>query len=346
MSPRFSIIIPVFNVEKYLEECLQSLLNQTFKDFEVLCVENASTDNSREILADFSKKYSRIIPFYMDENLGPAKARNMAIKEAKGEILCFLDSDDYVKEDYFASINQAFLENDTDIVEFDFEQFREKDSTTIKNPRFVTLKNIFSLDFKHKSSYLFNECKDIGLEVLGFYSVRRAYKKNFILNNEIFYQENARISEDVIFEVKCNLLAQKKIVVINKPLYIYRIRQGSLSSDVTGKNLDIFKVSDNVENFLKEHNLFNEYEKAFNSFKLKEFCTYISNVNNDNLLTYQKEAQKRLSPKDYKELIRYYHGRHGILNNILSLRNIRHEGKRTKVLTILGLQIKLYEKKN
>ena len=70
MSPRFSIIIPVFNVEKYLEECLQSLLNQTFKDFEVLCVENASTDNSREILADFSKKYSRIIPFYMDENLG------------------------------------------------------------------------------------------------------------------------------------------------------------------------------------------------------------------------------------------------------------------------------------
>lgn len=113
-NPKISIIVPVYNVEKYLSKCLNSLINQTLAELEILCVNDGSTDNSAKILADFAKMDSRIKVFFQ-ENSGQSAARNLAIERATGEYLGFVDSDDWVDLDYFEKLYNTAKKYDCDI---------------------------------------------------------------------------------------------------------------------------------------------------------------------------------------------------------------------------------------
>ena len=117
--PKFSIVIPVYNVEDYIERCLESIKKQTFKDYEVIVVNDGTKDNSMEIV----KKYSYTI--INQKNQGLSMARNNAVKKAKGEYLIFLDSDDYWDKDLLNEINKS-LDNDPDLVRFQIKQVDEK----------------------------------------------------------------------------------------------------------------------------------------------------------------------------------------------------------------------------
>lgn len=94
MLPKISIIIPVYNAEKYLHECLDSVVSQTFKDIEIICIDDGSADNSYQVLQGYADKDSRFV-ILQQENKGAGAARNKGIEIAKGEFLAFLDSDDY-----------------------------------------------------------------------------------------------------------------------------------------------------------------------------------------------------------------------------------------------------------
>ena len=102
---KFSIIVPVYNVEKYLEKCLESILNQTFKDFEAIIVNDGSTDNSQEIIDKYVNKDQKIFKSFKKENGGLSDARNFGIERAKGEYIVFLDSDDYIDENLLNTLN-------------------------------------------------------------------------------------------------------------------------------------------------------------------------------------------------------------------------------------------------
>ena len=94
---KVSVIVPVYNVESYLEECLESLVNQTLKDIEIICINDASTDNSLQILKEYKKKYSKLIQIIdLKKNVGLGYARNNGLDKAQGEYIAFVDSDDYV----------------------------------------------------------------------------------------------------------------------------------------------------------------------------------------------------------------------------------------------------------
>ena len=109
-----SVIVPVYNVEEYLEECLNSILVQTYTNLEILIVNDGSTDNSLEILQEFSQRDSRITIF-TKENGGLSSARNLAIDEAKGEYFTFIDSDDYIEENYIEYLMKSLIDNEADI---------------------------------------------------------------------------------------------------------------------------------------------------------------------------------------------------------------------------------------
>ena len=111
---KVSVIVPVYNVEKYLERCLDALVNQTLTDIEIICVNDGSTDNSLEILDRYSKKDERIFVLNQ-ENKGVSIARNEALKLAKGEFIGFVDSDDWVDIDYYEKLYNAAKNNDCDI---------------------------------------------------------------------------------------------------------------------------------------------------------------------------------------------------------------------------------------
>ena len=103
---KISIIVPVYNVEKYLERCLDSLINQTLKDIEIICINDGSTDNSSEILKEYAKKDSRII-IINQNNQGISVARNNGMNKAKGKYIGFVDSDDWVDLDFFEKLYKA-----------------------------------------------------------------------------------------------------------------------------------------------------------------------------------------------------------------------------------------------
>ena len=128
--PKVSIIIPVYNAEKYLNQCLESLCNQTLTDFEVVCINDGSTDSSLEILQDFASKDSRFI-IIDKKNEGQGVARNIAIKQAKGEYLLCLDSDDWLETDALEKAYNKITTDNTDILFFDVYNYSEKNKKKI-----------------------------------------------------------------------------------------------------------------------------------------------------------------------------------------------------------------------
>src|SRR5574344_661413 len=114
MEKKVSIIIPVYNTEEYLDECLQSLINQTLKDIEIICIDDGSTDCSAEILHEYSLKDSRI-KVLKQRNYGQSAARNKGLMFANGEYISFLDSDDFISEDMLEKLYCKAKEQNTDI---------------------------------------------------------------------------------------------------------------------------------------------------------------------------------------------------------------------------------------
>ena len=124
MTPLISVIIPVYNVEKYLRECLDSVINQTYKNLEIICVNDCSTDSSPEILEEYAKKDRRIIIKKNPKNIGLGLTRNEGIKIASGEYIHCLDSDDWLELDAY-EILVKYLDNDVDAVRFTYTSHDE-----------------------------------------------------------------------------------------------------------------------------------------------------------------------------------------------------------------------------
>ena len=114
---KISIIVPVYNTEKYLGVCLDSLISQTYKDIEIICVDDGSTDNSLQILNDYAAKDSRI-KILTQKNQGPSVARNLGLEKAKGEYITFVDSDDWVSIDMCEKIYSKAIDTNADLVLF------------------------------------------------------------------------------------------------------------------------------------------------------------------------------------------------------------------------------------
>ena len=114
---KVSVIVPVYNVEDYLGRCLDSLIDQTFDDYEIICINDCSPDNSADVLCNYQSEYPNLIKVYHNkENMGLGKTREKALTLAKGDYILFIDSDDYVKSDYISSYIKAIEENDYDII--------------------------------------------------------------------------------------------------------------------------------------------------------------------------------------------------------------------------------------
>lgn len=114
--PKVSVIIPVYNTEKFLRKCLDSVCNQTLQDIEIICINDCSTDGSLEILREYARKDNRIKLIELLENCGAAKARNIGIDIAEGEYLGFIDSDDYIDLDFYENLYAKAIETSADVV--------------------------------------------------------------------------------------------------------------------------------------------------------------------------------------------------------------------------------------
>lgn len=209
-SPDISIIIPVYNVEKYVTECIKSILGQSYTNFEVILVDDGSTDSSGEICDSFSYNDSRIRVFH-SENGGVSKARNIGLKAAIGEWVLFIDADDWlICSDALDCISQYF--QGAEIIQFKYKRQIYK-QTSMVYCEDVTFKN-FS-----RNEYLCNNIKNTS--VWG-----NVIKREIIRSNHIEFQNGIAYAEDFTFINKCISVA-KNITVLNKEIYAYRINENS-----------------------------------------------------------------------------------------------------------------------
>ena len=242
MQPKISIIIPVYNTEKYLHECLNSVVSQTIKDVEIICIDDGSTDNSYQILQEYAEKDSRFV-ILQQENKGAGAARNKGIEIAKGEFLVFLDSDDYYLDtDVLESLYESAQKNDVLICGGGFAELQQ-DGTI-----FSQWENTKEYGFYFDSDKLI-EYQDYQFDY-GF--TRFIYKRTFLLENNIFFS-NRKHFEDPTFFVKAMFTA-KKFYAIKKIVYWYRINYKKNTWNINKINDLLDGILENMV-FSKNHNL-------------------------------------------------------------------------------------------
>lgn len=226
----FSIIIPIYNVEKYLAQCIDSVLAQSFTDYELILVDDGSTDNSGKICDEYQAKYSKIKVIHKS-NGGQATARNVGTSEASGDYILYIDSDDYIVDNNFLTdISKVILSEGCELILYKFRKFT--DGSNVLEPCYFSLADI-----------KFDDCDRLLLELVerdAYYGSPwiKAIKRNLLIENRIEF-ENGLLGEDM--DWSCNLLTKTKTIsVVDKSYIAYRQRPGSVSKTNKLKNLTDF----------------------------------------------------------------------------------------------------------
>ncbi len=256
-NPKISIIIPVYNTEKYLEECLNGLIYQTFKNFEIICVNDGSTDNSYKILKSFEKIDERIYIF-TQINKGPGIARNIGIKESKGEYLLFLDSDDVFINTMIEDMYVNIKNNDSDIVICNSNNFVKNG-----NEKIFYKANYAILDDKiMNKTFQSMDVKNDFFNLFIWWPWDKLFNKKFIKNLGIEYQ-NLKSSEDLFF-IASAVISAKKIFFLNKILINHRIGLITSVSNNREKSWDNFYYAlKKLKKFIKEKSLYKRFKQDF-----------------------------------------------------------------------------------
>lgn len=264
--PKVSVILPVYNVDKYLKQSLDSLLNQSLKEIEIICVNDGSTDNSASILEDYKQRDTRIKVIHK-QNAGTGAARNDGLKIATGECIGFVDPDDWVKENMFERLYSLLKEKDVDIVMCTPSGFDEKNQIEADFPYFV------DANFKKELENKIFSWKDISPFSYPMCVWNKLYKK------ELFDKYNIDFAEGLDFEdhkvIFKSLLTAEKIFFIREKLYVYRFnRVGSVLSDNNNRLIDHIKIFDIVENILNETGTMTKFRKDFVFYKIHNLLYY------------------------------------------------------------------------
>ncbi len=263
---RISIIIPVYNIEKYLPKCLDSLLNQTFQDFEIICVNDGSKDNSLVILEEYKNRDSRI-KIITKENGGAGSARNRGLVEACGKYIQFVDGDDYFEPQMLEKLYNLIVKYDADISVCSSRKVDDWGNITeSRNPNSPI--NLDITPFNKPFSY-----KDFPNDIfslIGTMPWNKLYKKELIDSNELRFPKLTG-PDDLCFVFMSDICA-KKIVVIDDELINYRFnREGSVQTYRANHASDIIRAAIFVKEFLLAKNLYKSLEKAY----LQAFLTSI-----------------------------------------------------------------------
>lgn len=215
--PKISVILPVYNVEKYLRECLDSLVNQTLKDVEIICVDDGSTDESLKILNEYAARDGRII-VVEQPNKGAGAARNLGLMYAHGEYLAFVDPDDFIEPSLLSECIDAAEREDADIVSFRYVEFDSKTGSVKKNVQFpARIRAILSSGRITASAAELSDCIFTSV-VPSVWS--KIFRRKMIATENIVFQELRR-ANDLYFSYMA-ILKARKIAFIDRALYHYR----------------------------------------------------------------------------------------------------------------------------
>ena len=273
---KVSIIVPVYNNEKYVKKCITSLLSQTEIDIEIIIIDDGSTDDSFKVCEELSKIDNRIVLIHQ-ENAGVSSARNKGIQVAKGDYIGFVDSDDWIDKEMYSMLYYKAINESADIVMCDAEIIymdgRRKEDT------FYTINDMDSLSKELAPNTL--------VEIAG--AVWRAiYRKKLIIENNVLFQENIKFSEDRIFNLQC-ISKMNKLLYIKKGFYKRLVHD---SSAVHSFHEDYFErvlisyneIKDTIkDDWGNDENIKSVYAKQFINGVFASFDNYCRSESNYNV---------------------------------------------------------------
>ena len=246
---KVSIIVPVYNGEKYIQDSLKSILNQTYRNIEIIIVDDGSTDRTEQLIGEFTKKDNRI-KLVRQSNSGAPRARNHGLRYATGEVVTFFDADDLMREHYISHMVALYRQYNADLVICSFEWINENGCVVKKD--IMTDKIVVLEREEHKRN-----CK-IAPSVCC-----KLFRKSIIYDQNIRFA-NVRIAQDFNFSTKYKLYA-KKTVVTNEILVQFRMVEKSISRSYDARILDLIKSHKNIVHFYRKRNRYNEYKKMLNT---------------------------------------------------------------------------------
>lgn len=285
MNPAISIIIPVYNTEKYLSACLNSIKEQSFEDFEVIIVDDGSTDSSYETAKKFSDSDLRF-KIFKTKNGGVSKARNYGLEKANGTYISFVDSDDELYKNTLEILYRDAIENEADISSGTYTVVKKSNSETGASDKSITIWNKKqALEEALKDTPVTTDCR------------AKLYKKESIAG--IKFSGGRKIHEDSFFIFEC-LLKCSKMVIRNIPVYKYILRENSSSrSEFSEKYFDILYFAEKKKEIITE--LFPEFHEQTNNLILKANMAMLEKLMLDGGEKYAEDIKKcRNEVKKYK----------------------------------------------
>jgi len=289
-----SVIIPCYNTEKYLKKCLDSIINQSYKNIEVILIDDGSTDNTGEICDEYSKVDNRIKVFHI-KNCGVSHARNLGIKKARGYYVTFIDSDDYIDETMYEEMIATTSNNKPDIISSGIHY--ETENGIIFCSTSNNGKKIYEFNKKEAFYNIFNR-------YLGANVWNKLFKKSLIIDNNLFFSENIYSGEDLLFV--CQTVNLSNLIShLNKDFYHYIKRDTSVTNGKFNKKLltiiDAYKEIDKiVESSFFESKLYVEKGKIisycgliYKMYGNKEYTDIINDLSR-----YIKENSKKVLDKN------------------------------------------------
>lgn len=283
--PKLSIIIPVYNVEKYLPKCLESILKQSFKDLEVICVNDGSTDGSLEVLQKIKKNDDRVV-IIDKKNEGSGIARNIGLSTAQGEYVYFIDSDDWLEDDVLAKIIAKADELQTDILVFgglSYYNGKGQNGAYSKN----------KLPKKYFGKVV--SAKDIKKDIFKFPSTAwtKLYRRSFLIKNEIKFQ-NIRAGQDQLPFFHSMIMADR-IAILPENIYCYqKNREGSVTSVKKKKSFSPIYVFYGIEEMLEKTGMMEEYRDIFVNKYFSKATSWLGKFEADQKNEYFNEYLKLL----------------------------------------------------
>lgn len=271
MTPKISFIIPVYNVEEYLGQCLDSVLAQSYENFEAICIDDGSTDSSLNILKKYEKKDKRI-KIISQKNQGVSVARNAGLDAARGEYISFVDSDDAIDAEFIKTMLTALEENpQADFAWVDVQKGSELKKCDSKKAQAKIYNHIFSHYLKRKKPKVLSSIWN------------KLYRRELLSN--IRFPPNISIGEDLVFLYQI-LYVSKSAIHIPAQLYFYRYREGSaVRQKLTDKRVkDEFASAQTLLDIFQNKKMPADINKRFNQYIAKRFLY--------NVIKFPKEKDK------------------------------------------------------
>ncbi|MDU5109592.1 MAG: glycosyltransferase, partial [Clostridium sp.] len=234
---KVSIVVPVYNVEKYIRKCLESLVNQTLEDIEIIVVNDGSTDNSQKIIDQYVSKFPHLVKSFIKKNGGLSDARNYGLSYCNGEYIGFVDSDDYIDINMYEKMYSKAKNENSDIVVCDYYKVYNRKMKLVKAKKYVDKKDMF-------------------IDTLAA-AWNKIYRREMLMKSGVIFPKGL-IYEDT--EFFCKLIPYINVAsYVSQPFVYYIQRGGSIANTQGEKNAQIFKILENIVNYYKKNELLQEY---------------------------------------------------------------------------------------